>query len=100
MKSKLKPTHKFKNYLCVCVSLCTTVAQHPFQHKYGDINTAQNRSDNFPFQSPDNHQNSDAVLIVLTMVDKLDIVFNIYIMKRNTYGSILSAIFEWLKLQK
>jgi len=72
----------------------------PFQHKYGDINTAQNRSDNFPFQSPDNHQNSDAVLIVLTMVDKLDIVFNIYIMKRNTYGSILSAIFEWLKLQK
>jgi len=36
-------------FMCVCIALCTTVAH----------NIAQNRPDNFPFYSPDNHHCSD-----------------------------------------
>jgi len=42
-KSKPKPTLIFKNFSCVCISLCTTVVH----------NTAQNTSDNFPSYPPD-----------------------------------------------
>jgi len=38
-------------FICVCSSLCTTVAH----------NTAQNRPDNFPCCPPDNHHCSDDV---------------------------------------
>ena len=39
-------------FICVCSSLCTTVAH----------NTAQNRPDNFPSCPPDNHHCSDVYL--------------------------------------
>jgi len=52
-KPKPKPTVIFKNcsYVCVCVSLCTTVVH----------NTALNSSDNLPSYPPDNHHCSDDV---------------------------------------
>jgi len=40
-------------FICVCSSLCTTVAH----------NTAQNRPDNFPSCPPDNHHCSDDVYL-------------------------------------
>ena len=48
-KTKPKPTLNFKN--CSYVSVCIIVVH----------NTAQNSSDNFPSDPPDNHHSSDDV---------------------------------------
>ena len=52
---KLNQTNKqlLGLFICVCIALCTIVAH----------NTAQNRPDNFPSYSPDNHHCSNDVYL-------------------------------------
>jgi len=49
---KLNPTNKLLGlFICACIALCTITAH----------NTAQNRPDNFPSYTPDNHHCADDV---------------------------------------